>query len=106
MILWLWICFVGGAGALLQGEWAVGALALGAGVVTLLYASVPSDAGRWLIRAALVAAWVAGGLLLWDWAIEDWAVAARIAFVALGGGALLAYLVWGPRARTPARTGV
>ena len=94
LALWLWICFAGGAGALFSGDVAVGAAGLAAGAVTLVYLATPDEAGRWLIRAALVCLWILGGLLLWRWTIEDWAVALRIAFVALGGAGLVAYLLY------------
>ena len=92
LLLWLWICFAGGIGLLAEGD-ALGFVAIGAGVVTLFYVATPPGVGRWVIRAALVAAWLGGGVLLWDWAVGDWAVALRIAFAALGGAALVAYLV-------------
>jgi hypothetical protein len=91
--VWLWICFVGGIGLLVDGDTGAGIAALGAGAVTLVYLATPTEAGRWVIRAVLVAAWIAGGILLWRWTVEDWAVALRIAFAALGGGALIAYIV-------------
>ena len=95
LALWLWVCFAGGIGALLSGDWAVGAAAVGAGVVTLVYLGTQSPGSRWLIRAALALLWVVGGLLLWNWTVEDWSVALRIVFVALGGSALVAYLLYG-----------
>ena len=97
LILWLWVCFAGGIGLLAQGDWGTGSAAVAAGLVTLTYMATPSEGGRWLIRAALVLAWFAGGILLWNWTVEDWAVALRIGFGALGGAALLAYLVLGGR---------
>jgi hypothetical protein len=91
--LWLWVCFAGGIGLLIDGD-LLGLVAIGAGVITLVYAATPSDSGRWLIRAGLVAIWLGGGALLWSWRVEDWAVALRIAFAALGGTALVAYLAY------------
>lgn len=95
VLLWLWICFAGGIGLLVSGDWALGMAATGAGLVTLVYLATPSEGGRWLIRAALVLLWFGGGVLLWGWTVEDWAVALRIAFVALGGAAVVAYLLRG-----------
>ena len=97
LALWLWICFAGGAGAVFGGEWTLGIVALAAGFVSLVYLATASEGGRWLIRALVVAIWIAGGILLWEWTIEDWAVALRFAFAALGGSALLAYLLYGGR---------
>jgi hypothetical protein len=93
LLLWLWVCFAGGVGALLGGEFVLGFAAIGAGLVTLAYLGTPDPGKRWLIRAGLVLLWFAGGLLLWDWKVEDWGVAGRIAFGVLGGRALLAYLL-------------
>jgi hypothetical protein len=101
LLIWLWICFAGGIGALVNGDTEVGIAATGAGVVTLVYLATPTEADRWVIRAALAALWIGGGILLWNWTVEDWAVALRIAFVALGGSALVAYLVY--RIRTAMR---
>jgi hypothetical protein len=61
--------------------------------VTLVYLATPSSEGRWAIRAAVVLLWLGGGLLLWNWTVEDWSVALRIGFGVLGGTALLAYLL-------------
>ena len=94
LIVWLWICIAGGIGLLLDGDVVTGSVALGAAVVTLIYLAVPTEANRWVIRAALVVGWLGGGLLLWEWTVEDWAVALRIGFAAVGGGALVAYLVY------------
>jgi hypothetical protein len=91
--LWLWVCFAGGIGLLIEGD-LLGLVAIGAGAVTLVYAATPSGSNRWLIRAALVVLWLAGGALLWSWTVEDWAVALRIAFGALGGTALVAYVAY------------
>jgi hypothetical protein len=91
-VLWLWICFAGGIGLLAEGDWATGTAAVCAGLVTLVYIASPNDV-RWTIRAVLVVVWFVGGVLLWNWTVEDWAVAGRIAFAALGGGAILAYVV-------------
>ena len=90
--LWLWVCFAGGIGLLVEGD-PLGLAAIAAGVVTLGYRATPSAGARWLIRAALVVVWLVGGLLLWSWTVEDWAVALRIAFGVLGGAALLAALL-------------
>jgi hypothetical protein len=98
LIIWLWICFAGGIGLLASGDTATGIAAVAAGLVTLVYLATPDEVGRWVIRAALVALWVAGGILLWRWTVEDWAVALRVAFAALGGSALVAYVVYRIRA--------
>lgn len=94
LLLWLWVCFAGGVGALIAGDWTTGIAATSAGLVTLAYLATPSRDWRWVIRAAIVLLWFAGGLLLWSWSVEDWAVAARIAFGVLGGGALVAYFAY------------
>ena len=94
LLLWLWICFAGGIGLLADGDTATGLAAVGAGVVTLVYAGTPDVGKRWAIRAVLVALWLTGGLLLWNWKVEDWALALRIAFGVLGGTALIAALIY------------
>ena len=93
VLLWLWVCFAGGIGALANGDTEVGLAATGAGVVTLVYLGTPKGGERWAIRAVVVVLWLLGGLLLWNWTVEDWAVALRIGFGALGGTALLVYLL-------------
>lgn len=98
--LWLWVCFAGGIGLLAEGD-PLGLVAIGAGVVTLGYRATPSAGTRWAIRAVLVAAWLAGGLLLWGWTVEDWSVALRVAFGVLGGTALLTALLTWHRRGTP-----
>lgn len=94
LALWLWVCFAGGIGALLSGDWELGLAATSAGLVTLTYLATPSRGGRWLIRAAAVLLWFLGGALLWSWTVEDWTVAGRIAFAALGGTALVAWFAY------------
>ena len=84
----------GGIGLILEGDEIAGGAFLAAGVVTLIYVALPSEGGRGVIRAVAAAAWLGAGLLLWDWTVSDWAVALRIAFAALGGGALIAYVVY------------
>ena len=91
--LWLWICFAGGIGLLVDGD-LLGLVAIAAGVITLVYVATPSEGSRWAIRAALVVLWLGAGALLWSWTVEDWAVAGRIAFGVLGGTALVAYVVY------------
>ena len=93
LVIWLWICFAGGIGLLAEGDAAAGVAAVGAGVLTLVYLATPTEGGRWAIRALVVIAWLGGGVLLWNWAVEDWTVALRIAFGVLGGTALLVYLL-------------
>lgn len=97
--LWLWVCFAGGIGLLAEGD-PLGLVAIAAGVITLGYGrSGPGT--RWIIRVALVVVWLAGGLLLWGWTVEDWSVALRIAFGLVGGTALLAALLTWRRRETP-----
>lgn len=95
VLLILWVCIGGGIAALTQGEWTTGVGGIAAGLAILAYAALPSQRGRFTMRVAVVVLWFAGGLILWGWTVGDWAVALRIGFFVLGGGALIAYLLRG-----------
>lgn len=104
LLLWLWVCFAGGIGLLIEGDWATGIPVTSAGLLTLAYLSTPDRGVRRLIRAGVVLAWFAGGLLFWDWTVEDWTVAGRVAFGVLGGTALVSFLAYRAiRGRPPGR---